>query len=317
LDANAIFRSNALKGGLPANFMLTNPDLRGGANLLGNGGYNRYDGLQIDFRRRLSRGLLVGANYQLAKAFASERVSFRAKRINALDASDHGTVRHAFKMNWIYQMPFGAGKPLFGNAGGALDRVIGGWEFEGTGRIQSGALFDFGNVNLVGMTMKELRDMFGLYFDNPNKIVYALPQDVINNTIKAFATSATSATGYGALGAPTGKYLAPASNAGCVQVYSGQCAPQNVVVQWPRFTRFDLSLVKRVQITERVNFELRGEFLNAFNNINFGYYVSAAPAAFFNPTNQTFGQITSAYSDLSNTQDPGGRLGQIVARINF
>src|SRR5262249_3771050 len=41
LDANATFGANALKAGLPANFMLTNPDWRGGANFTGNGGYSR------------------------------------------------------------------------------------------------------------------------------------------------------------------------------------------------------------------------------------------------------------------------------------
>jgi hypothetical protein len=311
MDANATFRANALNAGLPANFMLTNPNLRGGANLLSNGGYNRYDGLQIEFRRRLSRGLLAEVNYQFAKAFASQRASFRAPRINSLDPS---TLRQSLKLNWVYALPFGTGMPLFANAGHALDRIIGGWELEGTGRIQSGQLFDFGNVNLVGMTMKDLRQMYGLYFDNPNRIIYSLPPDVINNTIKAFNTSATSATGYGSLGVPAGKYLAPANNANCTQVYSGQCAPQNVFVTGPRFTRFDLSLVKRVNITERVNFELRGEFLNAFNNINFQ---NPTGSAFTNPTSSTFGQVTTAYSDSSNTQDPGGRLGQIVARINF
>lgn len=50
---------------------------------------------------------------------------------------------------------------------------------------------------------------------------------------------------------------------------TGDCARQILYVTGPMFTRFDLSLVKRVRITETVNFELRGEFLNAFNNINF------------------------------------------------
>jgi hypothetical protein len=311
MDANATFRQNALNAGLPANFMLTNPDLRGGANLLSNGGYNRYDGLQIEFRRRLSRGLLAEANYQFAKAFASQRVSFRAPRVNSFDPS---TLTHALKFNWVYQLPLGSGMPLFANVSRSLNRLIGGWELEGTARIQSGQLFDLGNVNLVGMTMRDLRNIYGLYFDNPNKIIYSLPPDVINNTIKAFNTSATSTTGYGSLGAPTGKYLAPANSGNCIQVYSGQCAPQNLFVTGPRFTRFDLSLVKRVNISERVNFELRGEFLNAFNNINFQ---NPTGSAFTNPASSTFGQITSAYSDSSNTQDPGGRLGQIVARINF
>src|SRR5262249_8362712 len=151
-------------------FMLTNPGLRGGANFTGNGGSSRYDAVQIDLRRRLSSGLQVQANYQFAKAFESQRAtipgtfnpndvnniqySFRANRVNVLDTN---TLRHAFKVSWVYELPIGRGKPFLGNVGHLLDRVIGGWEFHGTGRVQSGQLYDFGNVSLVGMTMKELR----------------------------------------------------------------------------------------------------------------------------------------------------------------
>ncbi|MBI1760193.1 MAG: carboxypeptidase regulatory-like domain-containing protein [Acidobacteria bacterium] len=316
LDASATFRTNAGRAGLGANFMLTNPDLRGGANFTGNGGYTRYDGLQIDLRRRLSKGLLVQANYQFAKAFSSQRVSFRAPRINALDTN---TLRHAFKVNWVYGLPFGRGQAFFGKTSRLMDSLVGGWEFDGSARIQSGQLFDLaasnsGNLSLVGMTMKELRDAYKLRFDDAKKVVYILPQDIIDNTIKAFGTSATAATGYGASGAPTGRYLAPASNANCLQVYNGQCAPQNLFVTGPKFTRWDLSVVKRVKFTERYNFELRGEFLNAFNNINF---FNPTGNAFINPSSQTFGQVTTAYTDSSNTQDPGGRLVQLVARFNF
>ena len=311
LDANATFRANALRAGLPANFFLTNPGLRGGANFTGNGGYTRYDALQLDLRRRLSHGLLVQGNYQFAKAFSSSRVSFRAPRVNTLDDN---TLRHSVKVNWIYELPVGRGKWLLGNAGAWLDRLVGGWEFQGSGRVQSGQLYDFGNFNLVGMTMQDLNKEFKLRFDDKAKIVYMLPQDIIDNTIKAFNASPTSATGYGSLGAPTGRYLAPASGANCQQVYSGQCAPQNIFVTGPKFTRFDLSLKKQIKIKERINFELRGEFLNAFNNINF---FNPSTTATQTPSNLTFMQVTTAYTDSSNTNDPGGRLVQLVARFNF
>jgi hypothetical protein len=159
-----------------------------------------------------------------------------------------------------------------------------------------------------------LNDEFKLRDDATNKVMYILPKDILDNTFKAFSTSATSPTGYGALGAPSGRYIAPPSNASCIQAYSGQCAPQSIFLTGPRLTRFDLSVVKRVQITEHINFELRGEMINAFNNINFR---NPTGTAFTNPSSQTFGQVTTAYQDSSNTQDPGGRLGQIVARINF
>lgn len=311
LDAQATFRANALTAGLPANFMLTNPGLRGGANFTGNGGYTRYDALQLDLRRRMSHGLLVQANYQFAKNFESSRVSFRAPRVNVLDTN---TLRHAVKLSWVYELPIGRGKALFGKAGQVLDRLVGGWEFHGTGRIQSGQLYDFGNVNLVGMTGKDLAKAFKLRFDDAAKVAYLLPQDIIDNTIRAFNASATSATGYGSLGAPTGRYLAPANNRNCLQVYSGQCAPQNVFVTGPKFTRFDLSVKKQIKLNERYNFELRAEFLNAFNNINF---FNPTAAAFTGAANQTFMQVTTAYVDASNTNDPGGRLVQLVARFNF
>lgn len=311
MENNGTFRANALRAGLPANFFLTNPGLRGGANFTGNGGYTRYDAAQVELRRRLSHGLLVQANYQFAKAFSSARVSFRAPRVNGLDTN---TLRHAFKVSWVYELPIGSGKPLFGNVGRMVNHLVGGWEFHGSGRVQSGQIYDFGNVNLVGMTMKDLRKEFKLRFDDAAKIAYMLPQDIIDNTIRAFNASPTSATGYGTLGVPTGRYLAPANNASCIQVYSGQCAPQNVFVTGPKFTRFDLSVKKQVRFSERFNFELRAEFLNAFNNINF---FNPSTTATTTPSNLQFMQVTTAYTDASNTNDPGGRLVQIVGRFNF
>ena len=192
--------------------------------------------------------------------------------------------------------------------------MVGGWEFYGSGRVQSGQLFDFGNTRLVGMTMKDLREAFNLRFDDSKGIAYILPQDIIDNTIRAFNVSATSATGYSDRGAPTGRYLAPANGPNCIQAFSGQCAPQNLFVTGPKFVRFDLSLKKQIRISERYNFEMRAEFLNAFNNINFFNPSTTATTTF---SNANFMQVTEAYRDPSNTNDPGGRLVQIVARFNF
>jgi len=312
LHSDANRRTNALNAGLAKNFFLTNPDLRGGVFFTGNGGYTRYDSLQLEFRRRLAAGLLIQSNYAWAKGYSSSRFSFRTPRVNTLNSGTPGYVAHSFKVNWVYELPFGRGKSLLGGVGSVLNQFVGGWEFHGTGRVQSGRIQDFGNVNLVGMTEKEFRDSFGLYFDDDAKVVYHLPKDIVENTIKAFSVSATSATGYGALGAPSGRYIAPANNQSCIQVVTGDCARQNLYVTGPMLTRFDMSAVKRFKITERVNFELRGEFLNAFNNINF-----LGSTNLTNFSNQLFGQVTSAYQDTSNTQDPGGRLVQIVARLNF
>src|SRR4029450_6026691 len=85
-------------------------------------------------------------------------------------------------------------------------------------RMQSGRLIDFGNVRLVGMSRKELQKMVKLRFDDAGKAIYMLPQDVIDNTITPLPATAPSPTGYGALGAPTGRYLAPANGPDCIEL---------------------------------------------------------------------------------------------------
>ena len=55
----------------------------------------------------------------------------------------------------------------------------------------------------------------------------------------------------------------------------------------PKAFQVNLSLVKRLAVTERSSLDLRFEAFNTFNNVNFGN-----PAATFGSSN--FGQITSA-----------------------
>ncbi len=307
LQRDSTRRANALANGLPANFFVVNPAVQnGGGWVYQNGGGNYYDSMVVELRRRMAKGLLVQASYTWAKAFNLNRISFRAPWQKDLG----GTVPHSFKVNWVYEMPFGRGRALFGSAGSVVNQIIGNWEMQGAARIQSGNLWDFSNVNVVGMTDQELRDSIGMWFDDANKRIYYVPKDIIDQSYKAYQYDAGGFTS----GAPTGRYLAPAGSAGagnCVQVVSGDCAPRHHYLRGPMFTRFDMSLVKRIKFTERKSFELRGEFLNAFNNINFNNYSSLSGSSL------NFAVINAAYTDNSNEQDPGGRLIQIVLRFNF
>jgi hypothetical protein len=308
LWGSAAQRTNALAAGLPANEFVANPTVAsGGAWISTNGGWNWYNSAVVELRRRLAKGLLVQANYVFAKGLSSSLQSYRRPYVTTTG----GTLPDAFKVNWIYELPLGSGKMFFGNTHGIVDRIIGGWEFQGAGRWQSGNLINFGNVRLVGMTTQDLRNSLALRFDNANKLVYYEPEDIRANTIAAFNTSATTSTGYStSFGVPTGRYIAPANSGGCIQVVSGDCAPLTLYARGPRFQRFDLSMVKRIRFTETKNLELRGEFLSAFNNINFFGNTCASSST-------SCGLVSSAYTDSSNTQDPGGRLIQVVLRINF
>ncbi|MGH9842101.1 MAG: carboxypeptidase regulatory-like domain-containing protein [Blastocatellia bacterium] len=323
---NATFRNNGITAGLPANFFLANPGKLGGAFSIENNGRTWYDSLQIELRRRMSKGLLLQGNYTLGRAFtnafaSSSVVSGQPSTLRNFGLSKTVSpfgVTHAFKLNWIYELPLGRNQLIGGGVGAALDRVIGGWEFHGAARVQSGTPFNLGNVQLVGMTRSDLQKAVKMRFDDAGKVAYFLPQDIIDNTRRAFNVSATSADGWSTLGAPTGRYFAPASNRNCIEAFFGQCGATNLVVYGPRFDRYDLSIVKKTKITEHVDFEFRAEFLNAFNHINF---IVGNPANDVNVIggfpNATFGQVTQAYRDLSTTNDPGGRLIQLVGRINF
>jgi hypothetical protein len=321
-------RTNAIAAGLPANFFLVNPGLQGGASFVGNGGHSYYDSAVIELRRRMSKGFLVQGSYVFARGFELARTSLRTdqfKRPSSL------VITHALKADWIYDLPFGRGQKFLSGIGGPVGKLAEGWSFQGGGRIQSGAPNVFNGtqtnaplglagVNLVGMTLKDLQKAVKMRFDDAGGIAYYLPQDIVENTIKAFNVSATSANGYSSRGVPTGRYIAPANTSSCLEVASGQCGIPAFVLYGPRFTRFDISVIKRTKITEKVNFEFRTEFLNAFNNTNLSIGApTAATTTVTNFANDAFGQVPNgnAYRDTSTTNDPGGRLIQFVGRINF
>ncbi|MBO0719468.1 MAG: TonB-dependent receptor [Blastocatellia bacterium] len=317
---NPTLVANGTKAGLPRNFFVTNPDVdtalggSGGAFLVDNSGRTSYDALVIELRRRLSKGLLVQGSYTFDRAFtnmfASSSSVFsqpRTLRDPGLDKSPSPFgITHSFKTDWIYELPFGRGKAFLANSGKVLDRVVGGWEYHGTARIQTGTPFDLGNVQLVGMTVSELRDAVQVRKE-PNRIAYFLPQDIIDNTRRAYGTLS---------GTPTGKYIAPPNYQNPV-AFNGQAGFSHVVLYGPSFARFDMSAVKKFRITERVNFELRAELLDAFNNINFIVGNAGNDVNTVTVSSTAFGQLTQAYRDTSTTNDPGGRLIQIVGRINF
>jgi hypothetical protein len=326
LSGNAGLRANALAVGLPANFFVINPGVPAGAFLIDNSASSTYDALQVEVRRRMSAGLLLQANYTFAHsmsdAFASSSIaqsnftSIRNPRLNyGLSPFD---IRHAFKGDFIYELPFGRGQRWGSGIGTKTNWLVGGWGINGTFRLQSGSPINFGNVQLVNMNRGDLQKMIEIR-KNPTTVTW-LPDDVIINTIRAFSISPTSPTGYS--GTPpdlTKPFIAPAGIGNCQARFNGECGITNLVVYGPRFARIDASLVKRVTFSENKNLEFRVEALNVINNQNFKVGSFAADTVSLAGTyaSPTFGQTTVAYQDTSTTTDPGGRLLQFVLRFNF
>jgi hypothetical protein len=327
LDAQSARIDNALRAGLPANFLVANPDLLGGALMTTNGGFTRYNGLQLLLTRRMANGLQLDANYSYGRAYISERYSHRTGYGKVLDSGDEGGITHAFRFNWLYELPFGRERKFGANVNGFVNRLIGGWSFDGIGRIQSGRLIDFGNLRLVGMSRDELADAFKLRFDDAGEVIYMLPDDIIQNTVKAFNVSTTDPSGY-ANGAPTGRYLAPANGPDCIEVATnilgasalspaaanhtgaGVCGAQSLIVTGPRQVRFDLAVVKAVPIVGRVRAFFRAEMLNAFNH------------PWFTPVNALNGTTQRVYDNADNFRvravgENSSRIIQLVARVTW
>ena len=311
LEGNATRRANAAALGYPANFFVLNPAVNN-VNVTDSGAFSNYNALQIEVRRRLSHGLSASINYQFAGEGGSAFDGFSYGRTMVQSAN----VRHAIKMQWDWTLPFGRGQRYGRDMNPFLNALAGGWSYNGVGRMQT-VMQDFGNVNLVGMTKSDLQKMYKYYtIDKSTSVsgiteIWMLPQDVVLNTRRAFSTSSTTVNGYSTtLGAPTGQYIAPANSATCIQIRPGDCAPRSVMILAPWFYRFDMGVTKRFEIHGSANFEVRFDLLNIFDTPNYNPVNTAGTGA-------NIFKVTSAYTDASNTYDPGGRIGQLMFRFTW
>ena len=339
LARSTTFQANRVAAGLASNLFVVFPQAINGTSVnntiaVANGGSSTYNGLQIEIRRRLSNGLLVQGSYAFSKAMTNDFFALSSQNGNDQPrtlrdpSQDKGIspydTRHAFKVNYIYELPFGRGHRFAydGPGNSVIDRLIGGWETHGIIRWNSGrpvlltsGRFTFNQfesgVILVGMNASELQDLIKIRkdpLDSTRGTVAFLPQDVIDNTLKAFAIGCTVPVGKTDCG-PTGRYIAPPTTPGELGA--------RIFFRSPSFFRADLSAVKKFHIRESMNIELRAEFLDAFNNINFFVGDPNGVTATHAGNSATFGRTSFAYRDLSTTSDPGGRLIQLVARFNF
>ena len=207
-------------------------------------------------------------------------------------------------------MPVGRGRRFGSDMHPAAERVAGRLVVSMTGRVQSGRM-----LTATRAARRDERGGAAEGIQDPHRpetqIVTMLPQDIIQNTRRAFSTCATSADGYGGARRAERPLHPPASCPGCVRVRPGDCGePGNIFLTAPLFTRFDMSLKKRIPLGGRVTFDVEFAVNNVFDKINF--------VPVFNPgSGATIFQTNSHYTDISQSYDPGGRLGQIIVRLNW
>ena len=320
ISGNVTRMGRLVASGRPANFFVVNPDVVGGGTyLVSNLGSSLYDAMQVELRRRMASGLLFQGSYVWSHSIGngaftslndfSSPTTFRDIR---LDRNSSGSdIRHAFKMNWIYELPFGPGHALLSSGNRIVKKALEGWEIAGVSRVQSGTPFQLTSgrtgmnqnetgVVLHNMTTAQLQDMMSIRkVTGSNGVgqVFYLPNSLVANTNAAFETNGKSLANLD----PNAPYIGP-------QLSPGQFGYE-VFLRNPWQYHLDVSLVKITKIKERANVEFRAQALDVLNLTNF--FVANGPSS------ASFGQTTSAYRDFSGTNDPGARILEFVVRVNF
>ncbi len=111
-------------------------------------GFSSYNALQLSLQKRFSHG------YNLSVAYTRSKALDAITYLNAGDAKpwygvSNGDYPNVLSVAGIYELPFGHGKPFFGNAHGILGEAIHGFQVQGTYRVQSGQPITFNNAGTL------------------------------------------------------------------------------------------------------------------------------------------------------------------------
>ena len=215
-----------------------------------------YHAMNVSVLKRAARGLTFKANYSFSKALdlnsAILAPSGENEPTNLVSGLYNRNLNkgvaaynpaHQFNSNFSYQLPFGSGQRFGGGASGLLNRLIGGWQWNGIATAQTGFPF----TPLIGFNNSGTGDG-----TQPTDIADRNPNfkgPVILGTVDHwFDPRAFSMPIAGTFG-----------NAGR-SAYRG-----------PGLFNVDTSLFKRIPIRESVTLQLRVEAFNVLNHVNLAF----------------------------------------------
>ena len=225
-----------------------------------------YDSLQASLEKRLSSGLVMVAAYTFSKTLAA--LGFLnpqdPKPTKAIFGNDS---THVLVFSGVYELPVGRGKRFFSGAGKATNLLLGGWEYNWIANFRSGNPIDLptGNVDLI-----------------------ADPTTADSSFEKFFNTCVRQTDGTSRQPNATRTAFEACSNPAWALRPSFTLAntPLRLAnLRQPWAPIFDMSINKTLYFSERLRFQVRGEFFNAFNTPLFG-----SPNT--NATSLDFGRLT-------------------------
>jgi len=225
-----------------------------------------YNAFQASLNKRFANGFNFLAAYTFAKNLGNAdgntggfiQDSYRADL-------EHGPVvpdlRHRFTISYLYELPFGHGRPFLSDMGGIADAVFGGWQVAGITSLQSGEA-------VTGVLSSDLSNT-GSFSYRPDQI--ANPNDFSFNTGSQATDFGCTNPGHQTLDCwyNQAAFAVPALAPGQQSAHSfGNSRIGNL--RGPDLVDFDLVLQKNFKIRESQQVEFRAEFFNIFNHPNFG-----------------------------------------------
>jgi Carboxypeptidase regulatory-like domain len=244
-------------------------------------GMSNYNALWITYRRSLRGGLAFNTTYTYSKSMDENSQSGNGIQDNTNPAGSYGLsdfdVRHHFVFSGTWTLPF------HGN------RLKDGWLLADVTQIQGG-----NPLNVV--TGSAYSGASG----NIRPTLLAQPSVGIHKALANF--NIPYIVGTSCLAATAGcNFLTPTIGYGAMQRNG---------LTGPGFSDTDVSLQKTTKIAESVNFILRMDAFDVFNQANFGNPVLTA-----SPTSTTFGQISATRGAIGDAGS--SRQLQFAAKVQF
>jgi hypothetical protein len=336
--ANFISSTTSLSGtaggllanaGLPLNFIVANPQFLN-AYYTGNFGNSTYNSLQVQLNRRFAHGFSIQSTYVWSQALgvsegdsAYALASFRTLRDEGLDKRELSfDYANVYKINGLYDLPFGRGKLLGRNANGFLERIIGGWQLGVIGQAQSGAPLAFTAQNTINNTTTSLAGFtpneVGPLPSNGvqkvgNGVVYFSGVTQINDPSIATLPTATlqAVSALKAIANTSGTPLLVNPAAGQL----GQLG-QNPI-HGPGFKTVNANIIKRFRINERFNMQIGASANNLTNTPMFGNPVTNIDSTSFGHITAVGSSASSSIGQINAVAGSGARIIVLQARINF
>jgi hypothetical protein len=232
-----------------------------------NTGSSSYNSMQLGLVKRVSHGFTTSLAYTWGKALTNldtETSDLRTPFDASLDKSNANfDRRHVLAVSYVYELPFYAKQQNF------KSKLLGGWQISGIVALQTG-LF----ANISG----------GSRASNSPSNGYGTNVNLVGDW-RAVPGGQTPTPVFDSNGNyVSGGWINRAAFAPRVGLIGNV---QRNLIEMPGTQNFNLSLIKKVSITERVRLQLRGEVFNLFNHPNYRTVVTNLSASNFGALTQT------------------------------